>query len=260
MMLFRVLYAESLKMKRTSALALVVIVPFAIGVLILFEVAEAPFSVLRMRNPAGNQWMVLTNLNLLIWAALMLPLFITLETALMAGLDHSENQWKNLFARPVPRWTLYIAKLLVVTAMAAASTALLLCFALVAGAILPRLPLSVKVHFGFPVPLAAMLRQGAQIAGLAFLMLTIQNWVSLRWRAFSVATGVGIMATVASILMRAASVQNGGWEQYFPWSLPMLVVATPPAQNVGAALWIGGVAGLAVAAAGCWDFCRREVK
>jgi hypothetical protein len=255
-----VLHAESLKMKRTIALAMVVIIPFAIGVLILFEAAQAPFSVLRMRSPGGNQWMVLTNLNLLIWAALMLPLFITLETALMAGLDHAENQWKNLFARPVPRWTFYVAKLLVVVTMTAASTALLLCGVLAAGAILPLLPLSIKVQFGFPVPLAEMLRRGAQIAGLAFLMLTIQHWVSLRWRAFSVAIGVGIMATVASILMRAASVQSGGWEQYFPWSLPMLVVATPPAQNIGAALWIGGAAGLAVAAAGCWDFCRREVK
>jgi hypothetical protein len=259
MMLLRVLYAELLKMKRTTALALVVIAPFAIGVLILFEAAQAPFSILRMRSPAGNQWMVLTNLNLLIWAALMLPLFITLETALIAGLDHSENQWKNLFARPVPRWTFYVAKLLVVVAMTAASTALLLCGVLAAGAILPLLPLSVKVHFGFPVPLADMFRQGAQIAGLAFLMLTIQHWVSLRWRAFSLATSVGIMATVASILMHAASVQAGGWEQYFPWSLPMLVVASPP-QNAGAALWIGGASGLAFASIGCWDFCRRDVK
>lgn len=156
MMLLRVLHAESLKMKRTIALALVVIAPFAVGALILFVASQSPFSTLRMRNAAGNQWMALARLNLLIWAALMLPLFITLETALMAGLDHAGNQWKNLLARPAPRWTFYAAKLLVVMAMTAASTALLLCGVLLAGAILPLLPLSVEVHFGFPVPAANM--------------------------------------------------------------------------------------------------------
>ncbi len=259
MTFLRVLHAESLKMKRTIALKMVVIAPLAVGALILFVASQSPFSMLRLRSAPGSQWMALARLNLLIWAALMLPLFITLETALIAGLDHSENQWKNLFARPVRRWTFYVAKLLVVMAMMAVSTAVLLCGVLAAGAILPLLPLSIKVQFGFPVPLADMLRRGAQVTGLAFPMLTIQHWVSLRWKAFSVATGVGIVATVASYLMLAASRQTGGWEQYFPWSLPMLVAAPPP-QNIGAALWIGGAAGLAVAAAGCWDFCRREVK
>jgi hypothetical protein len=111
------------------------------------------------------------------------------------------------------------------------------------------------VHFGFPVPLAEMLRRSAQVTGLAFLMLTIQHWVSLRWRVFSVATGVGILATVTGFVMLATSRQAGGWQQYFPWSLSML-----PAEKAASALWIGGAAGLAVAAAGCWDFCRREVK
>jgi hypothetical protein len=102
MTLLRVLFAELLKMKRTIALALVVIAPFAVGTLILFAVAQAPFSMLRVRNAAGSQWMELARLNLELWGALMLPLFITIETALIAGLDHSENQWKILFAAPGP--------------------------------------------------------------------------------------------------------------------------------------------------------------
>jgi len=56
-----------------------------------------------------------------------------------------------------------------------------------------------------------------------------------------------------------AAGQEGAWPQYFPWALPMLVQARRP-QNVEAALLIGGAVGVVVAAAGCWDFCRREVK
>lgn len=256
MTLLRVLHAEALKMKRTIALKMVVIAPVVVGFLMFFMASQAPFSSVG-RNGRGHEWTELVRINLLVWALLMLPLFITLETALVAGLDHAENQWKNLLARPVPRWTLYVTKLLVVMAMTAASTGVLLLGVLGAGAVLPRI--QPELHFGFPIPWAAIFRPGAQVAGLAFLSLTIQHWVSLRWRSFSVATGVGIVALVTSYMMVAFSRPSGGWPQYFPWSLPMLVLARRP-PNIEAVLWISGAIGLVVAAAGCADFCRREVQ
>ena len=254
MTLLRVLHAEVLKMKRTIALKMVVISPAVVVLLILFLTSQAPFSTLN-RNGLGNKWTVLATLTLRVWAALMMPLFITLETALIAGLDHSENQWKSLLARPVPRWTLYVAKLIVVMAMTAAGTLVLLCGILIDGAILARV--QSEVVFGFPVPWAAIFRDGAQIAGLMFLALTIQHWVSLRWRSFSVAIGTGIIAIVVGAFAVAAA-QEGGWPQYFPWALPMLVLARHP-HNIQTALLISSALGIVVAAAGCLDFCRREV-
>ena len=121
MMLLRALHSELLKMKRTIALKMVVLSPLVIVLLILFVTSQGPFSTLN-RSGLGNKWMVLASLTLRVWAALMMPLYITLETALIAGLDHSENQWKSLLARPVPRWTLYVAKLTVVVAMTVVST------------------------------------------------------------------------------------------------------------------------------------------
>jgi len=106
--------------------------------LILFMASQAPFSMLH-RNGIRNEWTNLARSILWFWASLMMPLCNTLETALIAGLDHSENQWKSLLARPVPHWTLYVAKLIVIVAMTAASTLALLCGILMAGAILPRL-------------------------------------------------------------------------------------------------------------------------
>jgi hypothetical protein len=187
----------------------------------------------------------------------MMPLYITLETALIAGLDHSDNQWKSLLARPVPRWTLYVAKLIVVVLMTAASTFVLLCGILIDGAILARV--QSEAVFGFPVPWAAIFRDGAQVMGLAFLALTIQHWVSLRWHSFSVAMGAGIVATVVGGFAVAAAQQDGGWPRYFPWALPMLVLARQP-HNIEAALLISNALGLIVAAAGCLEFCKREVK
>ncbi len=96
------------------------------------------------------------------------------------------------------------------------------------------------------------------MTGLAFPCLTIQHWVSLRWHSFSVAIGFGIVAMVTSFAMLLASSQYGGWTQYFPWSLPMLVLAKHP-QNIEAALWISSAIGIVAGVAGAIDFRRREV-
>ena len=133
---------------------------------------------------------------------------------------------------------------------------MLLCGILIDGAILTRV--QSEVVFTFPIPWVAIFRDGAQVMGLAFLALTIQHWVSVRWRSFSVAIGTGIVALVTGAFAAAATQQTGGWPQYFPWALPMLVLARHP-HNIEPALWIGGALGVVVATAGCLDFCRREV-
>jgi hypothetical protein len=253
MMLLRVLRVEALKLKRTIALKMVLIAPAVVSLLILFVASQTPFSTVRR----GDPWMALLRSNLIVWAALMLPLFITLEAALVAGVDHAENQWKNLFARPVPRWTWYVAKLLVLVAMTLASTAMLIAGVAAAGLVLPWI--QPQLHFAFPIPWAPLLGRTMQVTGLVFLALTIQHWVSLRWKSFPVATGVGIVATVAGYLMVVGSRQGSGWIEYFPWALPMIAIGPAP-HNIPALLWISGAAGLVVTALGCADFCRREVK
>jgi hypothetical protein len=108
------------------------------------------------------------------------------------------------------------------------------------------------------VPVGSMVLQVAQMTGLAFLSLAIQHWVSLRWRAFSVATGFGIVATVTTFAMLLSAGQYGSWPAYYPWALPMLVLAKQP-HDPSAVLWISGAIGILAGVAGCVDFCRREV-
>ncbi len=258
MKLFRALHAESLKIKRTMALPLVAICPAVIVVLVLFVTANAPFSTLH-RGGTGREieWANLTRFTLRFWALLMMPLYMTLQSALIAGLDHADNQWKSLLTRPVPRWTFYVAKLLVVSAMMASGMLVLLCGLFLNGAVLPRI--QSQVVFGWPVPWTAILADGARVLGLSFLALTIQLWVSLRWRSFSVAVGTGIVAMVIGTFAVAIAQQVGGWPLYFPWSLPMMVVSREH-YNIQAALLLSGAASFLVASAGCWDFCRREVQ
>jgi hypothetical protein len=255
MMLKRALHAEILKLKRTIALKMVALAPLAVVSLTVFMAASAPFSTLHHAS-THDDWKALARVNLQFWGLLMMPLYITLQTALIAGLDHSENQWKAILARPIPRWTIYVAKLLVVGVLTAAASVLLLGGILLAGTVLRTL--TPDVRFESPVPFASILLQTAQMTGLAFLSLTIQHWVSLRWRAFSVATGFGIVATITTFAMLLAAGQYGSWPEYYPWALPMLVLARQP-HNAAAVLWISAIFGTIVSLAGCVDFCRRDV-
>lgn len=254
MTLLRALSAETLKIKRTFALKMVVLAPIAVVLLTLFMASQAPFSTLHRRV---DPWRGLSRVNFQFWGLLMLPMYITLQTALVAGLDHTDNQWKALFARPTPRWTTYVAKLAIVMALAVASAAILVAGVLAEGKFLHQL--NGELGFGAATPVALIAGQAAQMMGLAFLFLTIQHWVSLRWRSFSVAIGFGLMATVTGFAMLLAAGQYGAWPQYFPWSLPMLVLARHP-QNVSAALWICGVAGVITSVAGCIEFCKSDVS
>lgn len=254
-MLLRTLNAEALKLKRTVALKMVFLAPIAVVLLTLFMASQAPFTTLH-RNQSTNEWNALTRVNLQFWGMLMLPLYLTLETALTSGLDHTDNQWKALFARPVPRWTIYLSKLLVVLTMAVISAIILIVGMLAEGAALHEF--DSQLRFGFPAPAGMMIQQTGQMTGLAFLYLTVLHWVSLRWRSFSVALGFGILAIVTSFAMLLAAGQYGAWPQYFPWALPMLVVAKQ-AQNVELALWISGGLGIMIVWVGCRDFCRQEI-
>jgi hypothetical protein len=187
----------------------------------------------------------------------MLPLYVTLQTALIAGVDHQDNQWKALFARPVPRWAVYVSKLTLAIGMVAASAILLVPAISAEGEFFRWY--APDLGFRAIPPVAEIGRQVGEMAALALLFLSIQLWVSLRWRSFSVAVGVGAIATVTSMAMLLSAGPYGGWPQYFPWSLPTLVMARQPV-DIGAAMAVAGIAGIVATVAGCYDFCRREVQ
>lgn len=54
---------------------------------------------------------------LAVWAVFMMPLLITLETALLNGIEHGDRQWKHICALPIPRHALYLAKFVVAQAL-----------------------------------------------------------------------------------------------------------------------------------------------
>src|SRR5262249_490281 len=131
-----------------------------------------------------NNWLTLARIMMSLWTLLVLPLYIALQTALIAALEHADNQWKLLLARPVPRWTIYVAKLAVAVGFLLLSSLILLAGIFASGALLIRMQLD--LHFG-PVPYREIFTSMLQVFVLSFLAITIQHWISIRYRSFTVA-------------------------------------------------------------------------
>lgn len=248
----RALSAETLKLKGTLALWMCLIAPAVVALLYVLQITASRLPPHAHSTPDPVQaWQVYTQSVLALWAFLMLPLFVTLEAALLAGLEHGERQWKHLLALPLPRSAHYFAK------FAALATLVALAFL----AFLVLVPLGglalmlVRPGFGIAgMPPWAFLFEGlAACYAASLLMLAIQCWVALRWSSFTVAVSVGMSATVMGFLI-GQSERFGHW---YPWSMPVQVLA-------GKGQWlefvvVAGIAGgLVVGLLGLLDFRRRE--
>ncbi|HET8553670.1 MAG TPA: ABC transporter permease [Rhodanobacteraceae bacterium] len=246
---WRAVRAEILKLKHTLALWMVLIAPLAVVILIVLEwmlVAPSKPSTL---TPT-EAWQGLGKMFFTLWSLLMLPLFVTLQTALLAGLEHGNTQWKHLLALPVPRSAHYLGKLTVALGMVVASYVLLFVLIVPAGFVLmftaPHMGIVGMPHLGGLVaPVAASL-------GASLLIATLQTWIALRWRSFTLAVSAGMVATVAGFIIGQSQ-----YGRFYPWTLPVQAFGKHGAYT-SLALTLGLVGGLLVAVLGLVDFLRRE--
>lgn len=245
---WRAVRAEMLKLKHTLALWMVLIAPLTVVVLIVIEwVLNAPSKPSTL-TPA-EAWQGLGRVLFTLWCLLMLPLFVTLQTALLAGLEHGNGQWKHLLALPVPRSVHYLGKLTVVLGMVVASYVLLFILIVPAGCVLmfttPQMGIVGMPHLGgLIVPVASSL-------GASLLIAALQTWIALRWRSFTMAVSVGMVATVAGFIIGQSQ-----YGRFYPWTLPVQAFVKHGAYT-DLALTLGLVGGLLVAVLGLADFLRR---
>src|SRR5215472_16182717 len=92
---------EVLKLRRTLALWAALLVPLAV-ILMTTALNLSRAKGTRFDPDQPNGWdSLMLDLVLFLWCLIGLPLFVSLETALLAGLEHRENTWKHLFALPI---------------------------------------------------------------------------------------------------------------------------------------------------------------
>jgi lantibiotic transport system permease protein len=246
----RALDAERLKLRGTLAAWTCVIAPATVVLLYVLQLGLRSLPKGFAADPA-QAWMMYGQSVLALWLFLMLPLLVTLQSALLAGLEHGERRWKHLLALPVPRSVHYLAKLTMLAAMTTASFAVLLVLLPLGGWVLMTLRPALGLA-GWP-DLAWLLRSAALALGASMLMVAVHTWVSIRWRSFTVAVSVGMGATVAGFLIG----QSDRFGHWYPWSMPLQVLASDGA-HARFVLLAGLLGGAAFALLGLADFRRRE--
>jgi hypothetical protein len=251
--LIRILDAERLKLKRTLALWMAFIAPLSVALYIAVAFLLGGEEML----PPSHEgvWSEFLQVVSIFWALLMLPLFATLQTALLGGLEHRNGQWKHLYALPVPRWAVVLAKQMLAAALMALSHAALIVFAVAGGWMLWLLRPGLGFHAA--IPWGPFLQRVGAVYLASWLILAVHTWVGLRWRNFVVALAVGIVLTVAGMIAI-----NSRWGSFYPWALAGGIVN---ALNKGgpfrlAEFLFGSVGGIVAALLGCWEITRHDVQ
>jgi len=257
MTLLRALTSEVLKLRRTFALKLAVLAPMAMVILVAFIVAQSPYSTI---NAAGrdNAWVIYTNMLLRLWSLLALNLVIILESVLIGGIDQFGGNFKSLLTRPVHRWELYSAKLLVTIALILISSIVILLGLLLSGFLLPLL--EKQLIFRRDLPLALILRRWGAVFVLSIPTIAIQHCVTMKSRSFAVASALGFVGFIAGVVINLTPVDAlPVWCQYAPWAVPMLPFAKHPTIHLGEIFGLEIIGGLMISAYGIWEFGRKQV-
>jgi hypothetical protein len=262
--LVRATRMEVLKLRRTLALWASLLVPLAvIAMTTAMNLSRASGTRFDPDQPNGWESLML-DLVLFLWCLVGLPPFVALETALLAELEHRENAWKHLFALPIPRWTIYVPKVLIAFVLVCISSLVLTVGTGLEGLVL--LWLRPDLGLTAPIPWGLIVLRSFSFVPAVLLMLTVQTWVAIRWRSFTVALGLGIGSTIVGIML-LRSLKNIASTPYspllasiFPWSLPYVVLARQATTDLReTALLTGLLGGVVIAALGCWDVVRRDV-
>lgn len=242
--LFRAVHAEILKLKRTLAFRVIFALPFLVGLLEFFIVWRTK------KFPAGfNLWQTLPTNSFQVWAIFMLPLLITLETALLNGIEHSDKQWKHIFALPVPRHSIYLAKFIVAQALILISTAVLAVLIMIVG--VAATYVRIELANAGPVPFGWIAKYTLLVWIAGWFIIAIHTWISMRWSGFPIALGAGIGGTFFALFAASASIGK-----YYPWLLPMNLFLD---GRFTAAIVLGAAGGIIGALLGCVEFVRRDV-
>jgi hypothetical protein len=182
---------EALKLKGTLALWMCLIAPGVVVALYVLQISSGPAGVLVTPAPArpGDVRPVRVRL----WAFLMLPLFITLESALLAGLEHGERQVEAPARPAAAARAHYLAKLLALAALVALGFLALVLLIPLGGLLLPGCS---RLRHRRRAALAYLLASRPGLPAPAAGGRHLPCWIAVRWSSFTVAVSVGMSATV----------------------------------------------------------------
>ncbi len=249
---FRALSVEHLKLKRTLVAWMVLVAPFVVNLMYFITFLDYGET---HHEYDPQAWIQYVRSVLSMWSVLMLPLLITLQSALLGNSEHANQQWKHLFALPLPRWSFFAAKWSLLFELILTSSILNFGFAIAGGwgiqQVYPSMGLTPDA-----IPWVDLLLMNTKAFLAAILMLSIHTWISLRWQNIIISIGSGMVAVVVSLFV----MRSDTWAPIYPWTLPFMTFSmdSPAATPLTQIMLISLVGGALFALFGMWEFTRRE--
>jgi len=250
-MMRALLSTEITKLKHTSTLWLSVIFPAIVLILQFIALLDqysrgipGPF------RPLTSEWGIGLRQPWMVWTVAIMPILISLEAVGLVSAEHAGKHWKQLYALPIPRWSIFVAKTAVCALLTGVS--LLLFSAGVLGLELLRSGLF-HLHMASAIPWGLILRicGGAYLASAA--VIAVQMWLSMRFAGFAIPVGVALACMIAAGTL--GRVDLAGW---WPWSMPADSLPFG-VGHVPASMLVSPLAFSVILVLGGWRLSRREV-
>jgi hypothetical protein len=134
-------------------------------------------------------------------AALLLPMYVILVTSLVVQIEYRNNTWKQVYASPRTYADVYFSKFLVINMMIISCFILFNLLIILSGYITGLIHPDVFSFNREPIPLAKMFRFSAKLYMSILAISAIQYWLSLRFKNFIAAIGIGLALFIAGLLV-----------------------------------------------------------
>jgi len=238
--MIKVFIAETIKLHRSLVLLVALTPPLMVFLL----------SVLTISTGRGSNWHIFEASSAGIWAFFLLPMSVIGITALMAYIEYQPGTWSHTLALPVARWKIFAIKALLALILCAVISALV-AISVVLGGVLGGL-IAPQHALSGEIPGPVFFTHYSRMFLAAGLLIAIQ-WSAAMWfKNFAAPVSLGIGGTFVAV--SATSTKYG---IYFPWLMPVNVLASDPDRAVFAIL-SGSLGGLALFALMIIALSRRN--
>lgn len=203
----KILWADNLKLKRSSLLVIVVLVPFLI---IAYELVNLTYRAEYVRKQAemfnaDSMWSFLLYDNSLLFG-LGFPLAVTLAASVIANVEHQANGWKQTLSLPVSRMKIYLSKFAWLTINLFLSVTIFM---------IGMTLLGIMLGFDGDIPWGLLIGDSYGMLIAVFPIMSVQLWLSITFKNQAFSILIGSISAMMGLFLAAN--QTTRW---FPLAYP----------------------------------------
>ncbi len=192
------LKSEWIKTKKSSASWLSLLGGFFIPTILLIACLVEGESIDAIGGGKGNSWNTLFSMGWSGMAQFLLPMGMILAASMITQIEYKNNTWKQVHASPQSYPQIFFTKFLVIVLMAVKFFVFFNIGLLIAGTLS-----TLFIDGGLPqssFPLADILKMDIKYFIACLPILAIQYLLSLRFKNFLTAVGIGMLGLIGSLI------------------------------------------------------------